>query len=63
LGDEKATVGFMVKACRDWKQINVQRNVSQAVAALKIEVRKGIEPYELSFNEEKIRESPGFRGM
>jgi hypothetical protein len=64
-GDEKATVRFVVKGDHDFKQTMVEPDRWGAFEALEFEFEFDAtrEPYRLLFNEEKLRESAGFREL
>jgi hypothetical protein len=63
--DEKATVKFIMKRDHDIKQTTVEPNIWGAFQALgfEFEFDTTSEPYRLIFNEEKLRESAGFREL
>jgi hypothetical protein len=62
-GEEKATATFIIKVYHDFKQTIVEPNAWEPFQAvgLKFEFDTRSEPYRLLFNEEKLRESAGFR--
>jgi hypothetical protein len=62
-GDEKATVQFFMKVYHNFKQTMVEPNIWGAFQALGFEFDTRSEPYRLLFNEEKLRESTGFREL
>jgi hypothetical protein len=62
-GDEKATVKFVMKVYRDFKQTVVEPNIWGAFQALGFEFDTRSKPYRILFNEEKLRESTGFREL
>jgi hypothetical protein len=66
-GDEKATIKFRMKVSDDFKQTMVEPNRSGAFQALgfefEFEFDTTSEPYRLLFNEEKLKESAGFREL
>jgi hypothetical protein len=63
--DAKATVKLITKACHDFKRTMLELNIWGAFQALgfEFEFDQTNEPYRLSFNEEKLRESAGFREL
>jgi hypothetical protein len=61
--DEKETVGFIMKVCHDFKQTMVKLNIWEAFQAIGFEFDTELEPYRLLFNEEKLRQSEGFREL
>jgi hypothetical protein len=63
VGDAKATVNFIIKVYHDFKHTMVESNTWRAFQALGLEFDTRSEPYSLSFNEEKLRESAGFRAL
>jgi hypothetical protein len=64
-GDEKATAKFMMKVSHDFKQTMVEPKIWGAFQALgfEFEFDTTSKPYRLLFNEEKLRESAGFREL
>jgi hypothetical protein len=64
-GDEKATLKFIMKIYHDFKQTMVEPNLWGGFQALGFEFEFDTTswPYRLLFNEEKPRESAGFREL
>jgi hypothetical protein len=61
--DEKETVQFRMKVCHNFKQTMVESNLWGAFRAFGFEFDTEAEPYRLLFNEEKLRQSEGFREL
>jgi hypothetical protein len=63
--DEKATAEFIMKAYHNYKQRMVKPILCGAFQALAFEFEFDTtsQPYQLLFNEEKLRESAGFREL
>jgi hypothetical protein len=60
---EQETVKFILKVLRDFKQTMVESNRCGAFLAIVFELDTEAEPYRLLFNEEKLRQSEGFREL
>jgi hypothetical protein len=63
--DEKEAMKFIMKGYRDFKQTMVELNIWGAFRAIgfEFEFDTEAEPYRLLFNEEKLRQSAGFREL
>jgi hypothetical protein len=63
--DEKETVKFTMKVSRDFKQTMVEPNIWGAfqVIGFEFEFDTQAEPYRFLFNEEKLKQSEGFREL
>jgi hypothetical protein len=63
--DEKETVRFIMKVYHDFKETMVESNIWIAFRAIGFEFAFGTEaePSRLLFNEEKLRQSEGFREL
>jgi hypothetical protein len=65
--NEKETVNLIMKVYHDFKQIVVEPNIWEAFRAIgfefELEFDTEPEPYRLFFNEEKPRQSAGFREL
>jgi hypothetical protein len=61
--DEKETVTFIMKVYRDFKHRMVEPNTWGAFRAIGFECNTEGEPCRLLFNEEKLRQSEGFREL
>jgi hypothetical protein len=63
--DEKETVKFLMKVYRDFKQAMVESNRWRSFRTIgfEFEFETEAEPYRLLFNEEKLRQSEGFREL
>jgi hypothetical protein len=61
--DEKETVTFIMKVYHDFKQTMVESNIWRAFRAIGFEFDTEAEPYRLLFNEERLRQSEGFREL
>jgi hypothetical protein len=59
--DEKETVKFIMKVYHDFKQIMMESNTWRALRAIDFYFDPDGEPYQLLFNEEKLRQIEGFR--
>jgi hypothetical protein len=63
LEDENETVRFIMKVYHDFKQTMVEPNTWGALQAIGFKFDTEAEPYRLLFNEEKLRQSEGFREL
>jgi hypothetical protein len=61
--DDTATVKFIMKVYRDFKETMVEPNIWAAFQAIGFEYDTAAEPYRLLFNGEKLRESKGFQEL
>jgi hypothetical protein len=61
--DEKETVEFIMKAYHDFEQTMVDLNIYRAFRAIGFEFDTEAERYRFLFNEEKLRQSEGFREL
>jgi hypothetical protein len=61
--DEKETVRLIMKVYHDFKQTMVEPNIWDAFRVIEFEFDTEAEPYQLLFNEEKLRQSEGFREL
>jgi hypothetical protein len=63
--DEKETDKFIMKVYRDFKKIMMERNIWEAFRTIgfEFEFDTEAESYRLLFNEEKLRQSEGFREL
>jgi hypothetical protein len=63
LEDEKESVKFIMKVYHNFKQTMVEFNTWEAFQVIGFEFDTGAEPYRLLSNEEKLRQSEGFREL
>jgi hypothetical protein len=61
--DEKETVRFIMKAYHNFKETMVESNIWRAFRVIGFEFDTEAEPYRLLLNEEKLRQSEGFREL
>jgi hypothetical protein len=61
--DENETVEFIMKVYHYFKQTMVEFNTQRAFRAIRCEFNTEAEPYHLLFNEEKLRQIEGLRGV
>jgi hypothetical protein len=63
--DEKETINVIMKVSHDFKQAMAEPNMwgSFQAIAFEFEFDPEVEPYRLLFNEEKLRQSEGFRDL
>jgi hypothetical protein len=60
-GDEKVTDKCIMKVYLEFKQTMVESNIWGAFREIEFEFDTEVEPYRVLFNEEKLRQSEGFR--
>jgi hypothetical protein len=63
LDEEQPAAAFIIKVYHDFKQTMVEVNISGAFSAIGFSCDISHEPYELLFDEEKFRQSRGFREL
>jgi hypothetical protein len=61
--NEKETVRFIMKVYHDFEQTMAESNIWGAFRTIGFEFDTEAEPYRLLFNEEKLRQSEGFREL
>jgi hypothetical protein len=61
--EEEGTAAFLCTIYRTFKQTMIEANIWGAFQELGFEFDTSREPYRLSFDEEKLRRSPGFRAI
>jgi hypothetical protein len=61
--DDQPTATFLLNTYRTFRQTMVEANIWGAFHQAGFEFEVGAEPYRLRFDEEKLRASPGFRGI